>query len=134
MSKLHKPYTLLFLYPNDGHGPETYQCLSSGKDPKEAYDLAVLDMAAEFGQDVSKLQNDEGVIPVEKLGEFLALVESRPLRLPTYEQLEAAHCKVSLEGENSVEAWHKFLSDHRQELVDFIKKAIEMNEPIDASL
>lgn len=56
--------------------------------------------------------------------QFLDKVQSAELKLPTRAELIANHAKVD-DGENSVEAWHKFYTEHRDNLIAFLKRAIE---------
>lgn len=85
-------------------------------------------------RDITVLQNRKGEISGKNLEKFLMLVLAAELRLPTKEELIANHCQVDESGDDSLEGWHKYLTEKREKLVDFISQAIEMNEPIYASL
>ncbi len=85
-------------------------------------------------RDITTLQNGKSEITGKNLEKFLIMVLAADLRLPTKEELIANRCQVDETGENSVEGWHKYLIEKRERLVNFISQAIEMNEPIFASL
>lgn len=52
----------------------------------------------------------------------------------TEEYLKEKFCSVSESGEDSIENWEKYFTTKRQELIEFLNKAIELKQPIDCSL
>mgnify|MGYP003332929862 CR=1 FL=1 len=85
-------------------------------------------------RDITVLQDRKGNISGKNLEKFLTIILAAELRLPTKEELIANHCQVDESGDDSVEGWHKYLTEKRSKLIDMICQAIEMNEPISASL
>ena len=85
-------------------------------------------------QDIVPLQNKNGDIVGENLDKFYQIILAADLVLPTKEQLIENNCTVEGTGENSVKGWHQYLIGKRDKLLNFIALAIEMNEPIHASL
>jgi hypothetical protein len=84
--------------------------------------------------DVAPLQNKQGNITGKNLLKFLKMVEEAKQELPTKEGLKGSHAQVDEEGENSVEGWHKYYTEKRIRLIEFIKQAIKLKSPIQASL
>lgn len=72
-----KPYTLLFLYPDDGHGPETYQAIVHAEGPEDAYDKAIEVMAADFMIDPEEVADDMHLLATYE-GDLLDLAPARP--------------------------------------------------------
>ena len=85
-------------------------------------------------RDVVPLQNKKGEIKGRNLKKFLTILLAAELRLPTREKLIANRCQVSDSGADSLEGWHKFFQDKHSRLIDMVSQAIEMREPIYASL
>jgi hypothetical protein len=92
------------------------------------------DETLSWWRDVIPLTNNKNEIKGKNLEKFLTIILAAELRLPTKEQLIANKCKVDESGEDSIEGWHKFLQDKHQRLIELISQAIEMDEPIYASL
>lgn len=84
-------------------------------------------------QDVSKLLDKEGNMSPKNAKKLLAKIEDKPLPKITGVWLMANHCAVDGD-QNSPAAWEKSFAEHKAELVSFLKKAIELNEPIECSI
>lgn len=84
-------------------------------------------------KDVVPLKNKKGEISVRNCKKLLAMVEDANLHLPTKEELIASNARID-DDEYSVAEWHKLFKKRKQMLVKFIKLAIELDEPIVASL
>lgn len=77
--------------------------------------------------------NKKGVISGKNLSGMLALLEASRLIPLTLETLKKSGAKVD-DKENSVEEWNKFFEEKRLRLIKFVKRAIELKEPIRASV
>lgn len=84
-------------------------------------------------QDIAKLQNKKGDISVRNAKKFLMLIEPLAVKPMSADELKELHLQVESDGENSVESWNKYFKDQKEELIKFIKKAIELKKPIEAS-
>lgn len=85
-------------------------------------------------KDIGEMLDDDGNMQPEKIREFLALVKNADQRFPTAKELIVKHCVVDDKKKNGIETWHKMYADARKELVEFLEKAIELNEPISCSI
>lgn len=83
-------------------------------------------------RDVTKLTNKKGEMSIKNIKKFLALIDPIPVQNVTKAELIEMHCAV--DAEDTVESWNKMSQDGKVELVAFLKKAIELNEPIECSL
>ena len=77
----------------------------------------------QYDEATDSYPGDVNVSP-EACRRFLEKVQAAPFKLPTRAELIASHAKVD-DGENSVEAWHKFYTEKRDRLITFLKRAIE---------
>lgn len=83
--------------------------------------------------DVSeKFVNKQGRMSVTNAKKFLALVDPLPVQKVNEAWLKENHCTV--DANNTVDRWNQMYLDGKLELVAFLKKAIELKEPIDCSL
>lgn len=78
------------------------------------------------------VHTEDGYLPIREIQRMREEIEARPMDV-ALENLLGRGCTVD-EGENSVEAWRKFFDDKRRRLLDFFDKALELREPIRASL
>jgi len=83
--------------------------------------------------DIGPMLDDEGYLHPKEIRELLAYVESTELNLPTREELEENYAKVD-NDENSVESWHQYYIEKKDRFVRFLKRALELNEPIRCSI
>lgn len=84
--------------------------------------------------DVVPMLDDDRLLSVQAAGALAVRVEEAELDLPDADELKAMHCAVSDEGENSPEAWAESYRSHRKELVTFLRRAVDMGEPVRCSL
>lgn len=70
----------------------------------------------------------------DKLRRFREMVANAPLNLPTKEELEKEQLPVTESGEDSLEAWHQYYREKRDQLLAFLDQAIALNTPIHCSL
>jgi hypothetical protein len=82
------------------------------------------------------LVEDDGLMSPANVQKFIDLIESCQLSLPTFDELEKNHCTVSKDpySEDSVEGWHRYYTEKREKLLAYLRKAIQLNEPIRCSL
>lgn len=90
-------------------------------------------MGLSWWRDVIPMLNKEGQLTPGKAKLLLERVRAAEVRFRTEEELKADHCAVD-DGDNSPESWHKAKLEHKAELVAFLERAIELNEPIACSL
>lgn len=84
-------------------------------------------MGLSWWQDIEYDVHDEAAdinVSPDACRRFLEKVQNAPFTLPTRNELLRDHAKVD-DGENSVEAWHKFYAERREKLIAFLKRAIE---------
>lgn len=117
--KMVKKYYEL-LYSDNGYFRDSYNgtCL-----------LQTLGLS--WWSDISPLCNEKGEL-FENLKKFRVLVANAEMIEITKEYLKNNNCQV--DKENTIKAWQKYFVEKRENLLAFIDKAIELGEPIDASL
>lgn len=70
----------------------------------------------------------------DPLRKFRDMVARAPLRLPTRAQLKKERVKLTDSGEDSLEAWHRYYRERREQLLAFLDRAIALNTHIRCSL
>ena len=70
----------------------------------------------------------------DKLRTFREMVTRAPLHLPTKEELQNEHARVTEAGEDSLEAWHRHYRERRDQLLAFLDQALALNTHIRCSL
>lgn len=85
-------------------------------------------------RDVIPLCTQAHKLRQERLRTFRAMVANAPLSLPTKEELEKEHATVAESGEDSLEAWHRYYRERRDQLLAFLDQAIALNTHIRCSL
>lgn len=110
------------IYPDDGYFRDSYNATS------------VLNrMGLSWWQDVVPLLTRAGYLSGPRLDTFIKMLESHPVEFRTAEQLKADHATVD-NGENSPEGWHNYMTDKRERLIAFAKRAKSLRCGIYASL
>jgi hypothetical protein len=85
-------------------------------------------------RDVIPLCTQAHKLRQDKLRQFRRRVANAPLHLPTLEELKQEHAMVTESGEDSVEAWHRYYRERRDQLLAFLDQAIALNTHIRCSL
>ncbi len=85
-------------------------------------------------EDVIPLLTQTQKLRQDRLRKFRDMVAKAPLNLPTKEELEAQHAQVGENGEDSLESWHRYYREKRDELLAFLDQAIALNTHIRCSL
>jgi len=80
-------------------------------------------------EDVAPLCTDGAFLRDERLRQFRELIAKAPLRLPTKEELQADRVHVD-DGDNSLEAWHRYFAQGREQLLAFLDQAIALDAPV----
>mgnify|MGYP001559045228 FL=1 len=84
-------------------------------------------------QDVNPMLDSEGKLTGDKLEKFRDMVANAEQRYPTKSELVVRGGKIDT-GSNTVVSWHKYFANKRQELLDYLNRAVEMKKPIRCSL
>ncbi len=103
---------------------------------KEGYstpDSIIWTLGLSWHRDVGSMLDNDSYLQPDKARELLALVKNNAQKFPTAQDLIERFAKVD-KDKNSIEAWHKKYADGRKELIEFLEKAIELNEPIYCSI
>jgi hypothetical protein len=77
------------------------------------------------------LPKEGGHMSVSNMKKLLKMVESK--ELPKPKDLKLEYVKID-KGANSLENWHKMFAEKKVQFVAFLKRAIEMKEPIRCSI
>lgn len=85
-------------------------------------------------QHVIPMLNKKGYLSVKKTRDFLKIIEVAKQTFPNEDELKKQGAMIQEEGDNSLERWHKGYRNARDELIKFLKTAIELNEAISCSL
>jgi len=93
--------------------------------------LSRLDLS--WWRDVTPLCTAGGQLQGENLRRFRQMVASAPLRLPSKQELEADHARVDDDG-NSLAEWHRYFTEKRAELLEFLDQAIALDTAVTCSL
>ncbi len=83
-----------------------------------------------YWTDVGALLDKDNFMSVANIKYFLALIAEN--ELPNPPKLDDG--AVVDDDENSLEAWYNYFVEKKQKLMDFLLKAIELNEPIYCSI
>ncbi len=81
---------------------------------------------------ISPMCDDKGRLSVTGCKKFLLFIEGTPHVMPTRKKLVEMGADFS--QEKTLGDWHEHFRNKRQELIDFLKHAIELNESIQCSL
>jgi len=85
-------------------------------------------------RDVIPLCTQAQKLRQDKLRQFREMVAHAPLHLPTREELKQEHATVTESGADSLEAWHRYYRERRDQLLAFLDRAIALNTNIHCSL
>lgn len=110
------------MYPDEGYFRDSYNATSL---------LATLGLS--WWQDVGKMLNSKGNLKGHKLAQFRDMVAEASQNLPDKDTLAKNGAKLD-EGDNSVDAWHKYFQEKRQRLLNFLDHAIDLKEPVYCSI
>jgi len=105
-----------------GYFRDSYNCSSM---------LQTLDLS--WWQDVGKLLNKSNELTPTKAKEFLKLIQSASLKLPTKKELIKKGANVD-NKKDTLKSWHDMFKKHKQELIDFLNEAIQLKENIRCSI
>jgi len=94
--------------------------------------LWTLDLS--WWQDVTPLLNKEGHLTGNNLTKFRDKVANAKQTLPDTNKLKEMGCAVKPRGQESVKGWHKYYTEKKQRLLDFLDRAIKLETYIDCSL
>lgn len=78
----------------------------------------------------NKYIDENGVMSAGAALDFLKDVKAAKLKLPTLEQLKENYADVS----NGVRPWHTYYRRKKKDLIEFLKKAVELQEDIHCSV
>ena len=103
---------------------------------RDSYNATSLSQVLGFSwwRDVIPMLNKKDHLPPTRVKKFLELVESRDLPFLNKAFLEAMGCQVDAKGDDSVMGWNQYFLEKRTRLIAFLKKAIELKEPVECSL
>lgn len=90
------------------------------------------DSSMSWWKDISPLKNRNSEITNKNLEKFFVMLLGAELRLPSRSWVEQ---NLTLDDhENTMENWHKYYTKKYKDLINLVALAIEMDEPIFASL
>jgi hypothetical protein len=82
--------------------------------------------------DITPMLDDEGYLKGEQLAKFRSMVSEPVQILPSRSELESNFCMI--DGENTLESWNEYFIQKRQNLVEFVDRAIAADSRILCSL
>jgi len=85
-------------------------------------------------EDVTPLCTQAHRLRGPNLRRFRQMVAQAELKLPSKEELEAKQATVTESGEDSLDAWHRYYREKRDQLLAFLDQAIALNTYIYCSL
>ena len=106
------------MYPEDGYFRDSYNVSS------------VLNKCGlSWWRDVTPMLRN-GKLSPKKAALLAERIEKAPLHLPTLAELEHDNADTK----NGVESWHDYYRNKRTRLIAFLRRAVELKEPIRCSL
>lgn len=115
---------------------DKYYTLSSGGDGyfrcSYGYNFFT-NIGLSWWQDFGKLLDDKNMLSIDAAIDIAEALGNTTIQTPTIETLKENYCIVD-DGDNSPEAWTKYLEEHKQEFINFLERAIALNEPIYCSI
>ena len=83
-------------------------------------------------QDVTPMLDKKEYLQVPSIRLLKEMVSTVELKLPTEQELINDNCQV--DEKNTVESWHRYYREKREQLLQFLDNALKMEEPILCSL
>ncbi len=94
--------------------------------------MRVINMS--WWKDIGPMINEDGNLEPHKAQMLLEIVRAKKIIPITEAFLRESHCQVTKTGLNSVESWEKSFADRKAEFERFLKRAVNLNEPIRCSI
>lgn len=76
---------------------------------------------------------DKGIMPPENAAKFLKILKERKPTIKSTAEW-AVEKKITIDEKNTLAAWDRYHTRAKKELIDFLQKAIDLKEPIYASI
>lgn len=83
-------------------------------------------------RDFSQLLDSENYLSVDAAIDLIAILENNENTMPSIETLKENHCKV--DNNNSPFMWLNSFIEHKNEFIEFLYRAVELNEKIYCSI
>lgn len=119
---------------------ETYDNMMSEGYFRDSYNSSSVmwQMGLSWWNDVTPLCNKKGELGMKAIKKLIAMIESRPITIQGIQESWDKANKEAIENKykltESAQDWFEYFTKDRTDLLAFLRKALELKEPIDASL